>query len=140
MSWEKDVLINNLVPGSFHLRKKLAKNTIFSNFLIRWKPQGTRLKVADCQPATLLKMNFYIGIFQGFWLQISEHLLSDCFCRGVFETLSRRSFFVNIMNGLKPLTIFTKKLHLKMLHKVLCTSLFWSYKFYLWNVQGQSLL
>ena len=28
------------------------------------------LKVADCQPATLIKMNFFIGIFQVFWLQI----------------------------------------------------------------------
>ena len=34
---------------------------------------------------TLLKMNFFIGIFQGFWPQISEHLfsrtpLSSCDC------------------------------------------------------------
>ena len=63
-------------------------------------------------------MNFFIGIFQGFWLQISDHLfskqlLSDCFCRGVFGTLSRWSFFMNIMNDLKQLTIFTKKLHLR---------------------------
>ena len=35
-----------------------------------------RLKVVDCQAATLLKMNFFIGIFQGFGLQISEHLFS----------------------------------------------------------------
>ena len=61
MSWKKDVLINNLVPSSFHLRKKPVKNTIFSNFFIRWKPQGTPLKVADCQPATLLKLNFFVG-------------------------------------------------------------------------------
>ena len=33
-------------------------------------------KVADFQLATLLKMNFFIDIFQGFWPQISEHLFS----------------------------------------------------------------
>ena len=42
-------------------------------------------KVADFQFGTLLKMNFFIGIFQGFWPQISEHLfsripLSSCDC------------------------------------------------------------
>ena len=58
-------------------------------------------------------MSFFLAIFQGFWLQISKHLWSGCFCRGVFRTLSRWSFFVNIINGLKPLTIFTKKLHLR---------------------------
>ena len=61
----------------------------------------------------LLKMNFFIGIFQRFWLQISEHLSSGCFCRGVFRILSRWSFLVNIMKGLKLLTILTKKLHLR---------------------------
>ena len=105
MSWKKDVLINNcsescqgkfsvkilekylwrssffvklhyLVPESFYLRKKPAENIISRNFFIRQKPQGMQLKVADCQPATLLKMNFFIGIFQGFWLQIWEHLFS----------------------------------------------------------------
>ena len=80
-----------------------------------------RLKVADCQPATLLKMNFFIGIFQVNSLQISEHLFSRTplkgFCRGVFRTLSRRSFFVNIMNSLKSLIIFTKKLHLRCFTK-----------------------
>ena len=105
MSWKKDVLINNcsescqgkfsvkilekylwrssffvklhyLIPESFYLRKKPAESIIFRNFFIRQKPQGMQLKVADCQPATLLKMSFFIGIFQGFWLQISEHLFS----------------------------------------------------------------
>ena len=61
-------------------------------------------------------MNFFIGIFQGFWLQISEHL----FFRTPLKWLLRQrriqdlvkhlrwSFFVNIINDLKPLTIFTK--------------------------------
>ena len=40
--------------------------------------------VARHKSATLLKMNFFIGIFQGFWLQIAEHIfsrtpLSRCF-------------------------------------------------------------
>ena len=55
-------------------KKETSKKTIFTKFFIRETLQGTRLKVADCQPATLLKMNFFIGIFQGFWLKISEHL------------------------------------------------------------------
>ena len=51
-----------------------------------------RLKVADCHPVTLLKMNFFIGIFQGFWLQISEHLFSRTplkwlLCRDIFRTI-----------------------------------------------------
>ena len=70
------VQLHNHIPGSFYLRKKPVKNTIFTNVFIRQKHQWTRLKVADYQPATLLKMNFFIGIFQGFWLQISEHLFS----------------------------------------------------------------
>ena len=79
------------------------------------------LKVADCQPATLLKMNFFIDIFQDFWLQISEHLFSRTPLRWLLLQRCiqdlvkhlRCSFLVNIINGLKPLTIFTKKLHLR---------------------------
>ena len=85
-------------------------------------------------------MNFFIGIFQGFCkfqnTYFPEHLSSGCFCRGVFRTLSRWSFFVNIMNGLKPLTIFTKKLHLRCFTKFcvrLCSevtsSVYQTYKF-----------
>ena len=65
-----------------------------------------------------------------------EHLLSCCFCRGVFRALSRWSFFVNIRNGLKPLTIFTKKLHLRCFTRFcvrLCSevtsSIYQTYKF-----------
>ena len=36
-----------------------------------------------------------------------------CFCRDIFRIFSRWSFFVNMMNGLKRLIIFTKKLHLR---------------------------
>ena len=41
-------------------------------------------KAAGSKPATLLKMNFFIGLFQRFQLQRSEHLflgttLSGCF-------------------------------------------------------------
>ena len=61
-------------------------------------------------------MYFFIGIFQGFWLQISEHLffrtplkwlLLKRRIQGLVKHL-RWSFFVNIINDLKPLTIFTK--------------------------------
>ena len=84
-----------------------------------------RLKVPDCQPATLLKMNFFIDIFQGFWLQISEYLFSETpfkwqlLQRHIQDLVKhlRWSFFVNIINNLKPLTIFTKKLYLRCFTK-----------------------
>ena len=48
-----------------------------------------QLKVADCQPATLLKTNFFIGIFQAFQLQILETYFSEHFsltvCKNDFE-------------------------------------------------------
>ena len=89
-------------------------------------------------------MNFFIDIFQGFWLQISEHLFSRTPLKWLL--LQRRiqdlvkhlrwSFFVNIINGLKPLTIFTKKLHLRCFTRFcvrLCSevtsSIYQTYKF-----------
>ena len=98
------------------------------------------LKVADCQPAILLKINFFICIFQGFCkfqnTYFPEHLSSGCFCRGAFRTLSRSSFFVNIMNGFKLLTISRKKLHLRCFTRFcvrLCSevtsSVYQTYKF-----------
>ena len=89
-------------------------------------------------------MNFFIGIFQGFWLQISEHLFSRTLLK--LLVLQRRiqdlvkylrwSFSVNIINGLKPLTIFTKKLHLRCFTRFcvrLCSevtsSIYQTYKF-----------
>ena len=70
---------------------------------------------------TLLKMNFFIDIFQGFSLQISEYLFSGTPFKWLLlqrhiqdlVTHLRWSFFVNIINDLKLLTIFTKKLHLR---------------------------
>ena len=63
-------------------------------------------------------------------------LPNNCFCRGVFGTLSRWSFFVNIMNDLKQLTIVTKKLHLRCFTRFcvhLCSevtsSIYQTYKF-----------
>ena len=66
-------------------------------------------------------MKFFIGIFQGFWLQISEHLFSRTALKWLFlqrcvqdlVKYLRWSFFVNITNDLKLLTIFTKKLDLR---------------------------
>ena len=76
-------------------------------------------------------MNFFIDILQAFWLQVSEHLFSRTPLRWVL--LQRRiqdlvkylrwSFSVNIINGLKPLTIFTKKLHLRYFTRF-CVRLF----------------
>ena len=75
----------------FLAKKETGKKHNFHKFLYEVNTSGSWLKGADCQPATLLKMNFFVRIFQGFF-------------------------------------------------KVLCTPLFWSYKFYLSNVQAQSLL
>ena len=66
-------------------------------------------------------MNFFIGTFQGFWLKISEHLISRTrlkwlLLQRLIQDLVkdlRWSFFGDIINSLKPLTIFTKKLHLR---------------------------
>ena len=65
-------------------------------------------------------MNFFIGIFQGFWLQMSAQLFSRTPLKWLLQRRIqdlvkhlRWSFFVNIINSLKPLTIFTKKLHLR---------------------------
>ena len=103
-----------------------------------------RLEVADCQPETLLKIKFFIGIFQGFWLQISKHLFSRILLKWLllqrhiqgFVKHLRWSFFVNIINGLEPLTIFTKKLHLRCFTRLcvhLCSevtsSIYQTYKF-----------
>ena len=51
-----------------------------------------QLKVADSQPATLLKMNFVISIFKDFDCKFEntyfpEQLSSGCFCRGIFSTI-----------------------------------------------------
>ena len=61
-------------------------------------------------------MNFFIGIFQVFWLQISENLSSRTplkWLQRPIQDLVKMELFANIINGLKPVTIFTKKLHLK---------------------------
>ena len=144
MSWKKDVLINNLVPSSFHLRKKPVKNTIFSNFFIRWKPQetsGNATESCRLSACNFTKTELLCRFFKDFDCKFQstyfpEHLLSSCFCRGVFRTLSRWSFFVNIINDLKPLTIFTKKLHLRCFTRFcvrLCSevtsSIYQTYKF-----------
>ena len=89
-------------------------------------------------------MKFFIVIFQGLLLQISEHLFSRTPLKWLL--LQRRiqdlvkylrwSFSVNIINGFKPLTIFTKKLHLRCFTRFcvrLCSevtsSIYQTYKF-----------
>ena len=83
-------------------------------------------------------MNVFIGIFSRIFQNtyFPEHLLSGFFCRGVLRTLPRWSFFVNIMNSLKPLTIFAKKLHVRCFTRFclrLCSevtsSIYRTYKF-----------
>ena len=89
-------------------------------------------------------MNFFIGLFQGFWLQISEQLFSRTplkwlLLRRRIQDLVKHlrwSFFGNIINGLKLLTIFTKKLHLRCFTRFcvhLCSevtsSVYQTYKF-----------
>ena len=89
-------------------------------------------------------MNFFIGIFQGFWLKISERLffrkpLKWLLLQKRIQDLVkhlRLSLFVNIINSLKPLTIFTKILHLRYFTRFcvrLCSevtnSIYQTYKF-----------
>ena len=89
-------------------------------------------------------MNFFIEIFQGFWQQVSKHLFSRTplkwllLQRCIQDLVKhlRWSFFVNIINSLKPLTIFTRKLHLRCFTRFcvhLCSevtsSIYQTYKF-----------
>ena len=67
-------------------------------------------------------MNFFIDIFQVFWLHISEQTpifyntsQMAASAEAYSETCEDGAFIVNIINGLKSLTIFTKKLHLRCL-------------------------
>ena len=61
------------------------------------------------------------------WLLLQRHI------QDLVKHL-RWSLFVNIINDLKVLTIFTKKLHLRCFTRF-CACLFWTYKLYLSNVQ-----
>ena len=86
-------------------------------------------------------MNFFIGIFQIFWLQISEHLFSRTPLKWLLlqrhvQDFVKMALFVNIINGLKSLTIFTKKLHLRCftrfcvcLWSEVTSSIYQTYKF-----------
>ena len=71
------------------------------------------LKVADCQPATLLKRNFFKVIFQGFWQQISGCLFSRTplkwlILQSCIQDLVKMELFCESNYGLKPWTISQK--------------------------------
>ena len=71
------------------------------------------LKVADCQPATLLKRNFFKVIFQGFWQQISGRLFSRTplkwlILQRCIQDLVKMELFCESNYGLKPWTISQK--------------------------------
>ena len=71
------------------------------------------LKVADCQPATLLKRNFFKVIFQGFWQQISGRLFSRTplkwlILQRCIQDLVKMKLFCESNYGLKPWTILQK--------------------------------
>ena len=71
------------------------------------------LKVADCQPATLLKRNFFKVIFQGFWQQISGRLFSRTplkwlILQRCIQDLVKMELFCESNYGLKPWTILQK--------------------------------
>ena len=126
-------------------KKETGEKHNFHNFFIGQKPQEMWLKVADCQPATLLEMSFFIGIFERFWLQISEHLFSRTPLKWLLlqwriPDLDKMELFCEYNDLLKAVNYFHKKAPSQMFHKVLCMPLFWGYKFYLSNVQVQSLL
>ena len=82
-----------------HLRERDWKlQTVSLQLYWKWTSSWVFFKDFDCK-------------FQNTYFP--EHLLTSYFCRGIFRTFSRWSFFVNIMNGLKPLTIFIEKFHLR---------------------------
>ena len=93
-------------------KKEIGKKHNFHKFLYLVKTSGN-----VTETATLVKMNFFIGIFQEFLLQISEHLFFrtplkwQLLQRRIQDLVRhlRRSFFVIIVNGFKPLTIFTRE-------------------------------
>ena len=102
--------MHNLIPGSFYLRKKPARNTIFTNFFIRRLSacNFTKNELLHMYFSRILTANFRTPIFQNtFQVAASAEAYS-----GPCQT-SKMELFVNIINGLKPLTIFTKKLHLR---------------------------
>ena len=137
MFWKKDILINSCsenCQGKFSV-KTIEKYLWRSSFLVR---------LYNLVRNAYLKMNFLIGIFQVFWLQISEHIFSRTPLKWILLQRCiqdlvkhlRWSFTVNIINSLKPLTIFTKKLHLRCFARFcvhLCSevksSIYQTYKF-----------
>ena len=63
-------------------------------------------------------MNFFIGIFQGFWLQISEHLFSRTpltwlLLQRRIQDLIKMELFCEYNERLKAVNYIYKKLHLR---------------------------
>ena len=69
-------------------------------------------------------MNFFIGIFQGFWLQISEHLFSRTALKWLLlqrriQDLVKMELFCEYNDRLKAVNYFHKKAPTQMFHKFL---------------------
>ena len=88
----------------------LPLDVLFSKFFSSF---GSSLKVAGSMPSTLLKMNFFIGIFQEFWPQISKHIFQSTsqwlflclFC--IFFLLTQR-FLLSVLVSLNFLWVCWK--------------------------------
>ena len=104
-----------------------------------WKLQTVSLQFTKSELfyrcfSRILTANFRTPIFQN----TSQVVASTEAYSGPCET-SKMEFFCKYNKRLKAVNCFTKKLHLRCFTRF-CARLFWSYKFYLSNVQVQSLL
>ena len=128
ISWKKRCSYKQLfwkLPGEIFSQnswkislKKFIFSKVAQSCSQKFLPKNETGEKHNFHKHELLKMNFFIGIFQIFWLQISEHLfprtpLKWLLLQRRVQDFVKMELFVNIINGLKPLTIFTKKLHLR---------------------------
>ena len=120
--WRSSFLVklHNLVPGSFYLRKKPVKKTIF-RFLYYVTTSGNatescRLSACNFTKNELLHRYFSRILTANFRTPIFQNISQVAASAEAYWDLVKHwrwSFFVNIINGLKLLSIFTKKLHLR---------------------------
>ena len=125
-------------------KKGTSEKYNFHKFLYKVKTSGNATESCRLLACHFTKNGLPHRYFQGFWLQISEHLFSRTPLKWLLlhrhiQDLAKHlrwSFFVNIINGLKLLTIFTKKVHLRCFTRFcvrLCSevtsSIYQKYKF-----------
>ena len=152
ISWKKRCSYKQLfwkLPGEIFSQnswkislKKFIFSKVAQSCSQKFLPKNKTGEKHNFHKHELLKMNFFIGIFQIFWLQISEHLfprtpLKWLLLQRRVQDFVKMELFVNIINGLKP---FSQKSSILDVSQGSVYVSVWSYKFYLSNIQVQSLL